>query len=162
MHTCRYPHIFHDASHGTTVARRSVTCALAALLTLAAPATGGIGVALAEPYVPIVDVAEVVLVPQNAPAFWPPEKTMSISRKKVLIGEQKALDIALTDLGIKAESCGEIEIDFEEEESPAIYEVEFVHGTIAHEYKIDAFTGKICDHERDILDDTFTIIRRQD
>lgn len=160
MRTCRYPHIFHDASHGTTVARRSVTCALAALLTLAAPAAGG--VALADPTIPVADGAEIVLVSQNAPAFWPPEKTMNISRTKVLIGEQKALDIALTDLGIKAESCGEIEIDFEEEESPAIYEVEFVHGTIAHEYKIDAFTGKICDHERDILDDTFTIIRRQD
>ena len=66
---------------------------------------------------------------------------------KEYIGSEKALEVALSDAGVKKEDAtvNKIELDFDD--GYMVYEVEFITKEAEYEYEIDALTGNILNKE---------------
>ncbi len=75
------------------------------------------------------------------------------SDEQELIGEEKALEIALKDAGIKQDDTtfSKVELDYDDDTGRQEYEVQFNVGTTEYEYNLDAITGEIT--EKDIDND---------
>ena len=68
------------------------------------------------------------------------------------IGEEKARTIALNHAGVKAGDAYEFEAELDHDDGVTVYEIEFKSGKMEYEYKIDAYTGAILEHEAEIDD----------
>lgn len=68
------------------------------------------------------------------------------------IGEEKAQTIALTHAGVGAGDAYELEAELDHDDGVTVYEIEFKSGNMEYEYKIDAYTGAILEHEAEIDD----------
>ncbi len=78
--------------------------------------------------------------------------TFATPAEKSSIGSQKALEIALKDAGVSAESAKEVKSVFSKKNLKQIFDVEFEYGQNDYDYIIDAKTGEII--SRDIDNDT--------
>lgn len=67
----------------------------------------------------------------------------------VLIGVERAKEIALSDTGVKAEDVSFSKIKFERDRRKTVYELEFYCDREELEYTIDAYGGEIRKMERD-------------
>ena len=67
------------------------------------------------------------------------------------IGEDAALAAALEHAGILPGSAENIVIKLENEDGRIIYEVDFTAEGYEYDYDIDALTGEIIDHEKEII-----------
>ncbi len=65
------------------------------------------------------------------------------------IGEDKALQIALDDLGASESELTELETELDFEHKLMVYEIEFVYNGMEYEYEINAVTGDILEVETD-------------
>ena len=63
------------------------------------------------------------------------------------INAEKAQEIELSHAGVKASDAYKIETELDYDDGTKVYEVEFKSGRIEYEYKIDASTGAILEHE---------------
>ena len=68
------------------------------------------------------------------------------------IGMDKAQEIALNHAGVKAGDAYEFEAELDHDDGVTVYEIEFKSGKMEYEYKIDAYTGAILEHEAEIDD----------
>ena len=68
------------------------------------------------------------------------------------IGEEKARTIALNHAGVGAGDAYEFEAELDHDDGVTVYEIEFKSGNMEYEYKIDAYTGAILEHEAEIDD----------
>ena len=68
------------------------------------------------------------------------------------IGMDKAQEIALNHAGVKAGDAYEFEAELDHDDGVTVYEIEFKSGNMEYEYKIDAYTGAILEHEAEIDD----------
>ena len=68
------------------------------------------------------------------------------------IGEEKARTIALNHAGVGAGDAYELEAELDHDDGVTVYEIEFKSGNMEYEYKIDAYTGAILEHEAEIDD----------
>lgn len=64
----------------------------------------------------------------------------------------KAQEIALNHAGVKAGDAYEFEAELDHDDGVTVYEIEFKSGNMEYEYKIDAYTGAILEHEAEIDD----------
>ena len=67
------------------------------------------------------------------------------------IGEDKALDIAIKDAGVKKADLTNISVHLDVDDGRTEYDVEFHKGTTEYDYNIDAYKGDII--EKDIDND---------
>lgn len=84
-----------------------------------------------------------------------PEKVeqKGTASEKAYIGNEKAVSIALSSLGISQNSVRELESELDCEDGHMIYEVEFDYDIYEYEFEIDASSGKIIKTEKDLNDD---------
>ena len=70
------------------------------------------------------------------------------------IGEDKALEIALSDAGLTKDDVtfSAVKLDYEDDRGAYEYEVEFYQGNVEYSYSIDAVTGDIWERDKDIDD----------
>ena len=68
------------------------------------------------------------------------------------IGIEKARTIALNHAGVKAADAYELEAELDHDDGVTVYEIEFKSGNMEYEYKVDAYTGAILEHEAEIDD----------
>ena len=68
------------------------------------------------------------------------------------IGMDKAQEIALNHAGVGAGDAYEFEAELDHDDGVTVYEIEFKSGKMEYEYKIDAYTGAILEHEAEIDD----------
>ena len=68
------------------------------------------------------------------------------------IGMEKAQTIALTHAGVGAGDAYELEAELDHDDGVTVYEIEFKSGNMEYEYKVDAYTGAILEHEAEIDD----------
>ncbi|MDR2529763.1 MAG: PepSY domain-containing protein [Synergistaceae bacterium] len=59
------------------------------------------------------------------------------------IGMEKAKSIALTHAGLSESELHKLKVELDRRKNHLVYEVEFEHGGMEYEYKIDAVTGDI-------------------
>ena len=83
------------------------------------------------------------------PAAEEPAATTDDQKKE--IGEDKALEIAIKDAGVKKAELSNILVHLDVDDGRTEYDVEFHKGTTEYEYNIDAYTGEIL--EKDIDND---------
>ena len=65
---------------------------------------------------------------------------------------EKAQSIALTHAGVGAGDAYELEAELDHDDGVTVYEIEFKSGNMEYEYKVDAYTGAILEHEAEIDD----------
>ncbi len=87
--------------------------------------------------------------PAEEPAAEEPAATTDDQKKE--IGEDKALEIAIKDAGVKKAELSNILVHLDVDDGRTEYDVEFHKGTTEYEYNIDAYTGDIL--EKDIDND---------
>lgn len=63
------------------------------------------------------------------------------------IGEERALEMALTHAGVARDSLTKYENKLDYDDGNMVYEIEFSSNSIEYEYEIDAVTGDIMQHE---------------
>ena len=63
------------------------------------------------------------------------------------IGAQAAKAAALKHAGLSEGQVQELQVEWDNENGRAVYEVEFKSGGMEYEYVIDAATGAVLDHE---------------
>ena len=63
------------------------------------------------------------------------------------IGTQAAKSAALRHAGLSESQVRELQVEWDNENGRAVYEVEFKSGGMEYEYVIDAATGAVLDHE---------------
>lgn len=66
------------------------------------------------------------------------------------ITAEKAKEIALKHVGLKAEEVSFIKAELDKERGQTVYDVEFYKGNVEYDFEIDAKTGKILDFDKDI------------
>ena len=59
------------------------------------------------------------------------------------IGEDAALQIALTDADLTRDQVTDIDVDLEQNFRSASYEISFECGRVEYEYEVDAYSGDI-------------------
>lgn len=70
-----------------------------------------------------------------------------------LIGEEKALAIALKDAGVNKDDLSMSIVDLDMDDGKQEYDVQFNVGTTEYEYSVDAYSGKILQRDKDIDND---------
>ncbi len=70
------------------------------------------------------------------------------------IGEAKAKSIALSHAGVKESEMTFIKAKVDRDDGRRVYDIEFICGNTAYGYEVDAATGSILEHDRDIENDT--------
>lgn len=68
------------------------------------------------------------------------------------VSAEQAEEIALSHAGVNASDTYEIETELDYDDGTKVYEVEFKSGRIEYEYKIDAHTGAILEHDAELDD----------
>lgn len=68
------------------------------------------------------------------------------------ISLDKAQEIALNHAGVEAGDAYELEAELDHDDGVTVYEIEFKSGNMEYEYKVDAYTGAILEHEAEIDD----------
>ena len=81
-----------------------------------------------------------------------PHKVETNTESSEKITSQEALNIALNHAGFSASEVRKPEVEFDFENGVYEYEVTFENGKYDYEYDIDAFTGKIKSHQKEIDD----------
>lgn len=66
------------------------------------------------------------------------------------IAPDKALDIAVQHAGVSGNTLRDVDIDFESRGGKMIYDVEFDNGEYEYHYHIDAATGEVLRHTKDL------------
>lgn len=66
-----------------------------------------------------------------------------------LIGEDKAIELALTHAGLSQDQVTKLKAKLDEDDGRQEYEVEFHQGNVEYDYEIDAATGAILSYEID-------------
>lgn len=69
------------------------------------------------------------------------------------IGKSKAKSIALNKAGRKASDVSGMEVKLKTEKGYRLYKVEFEDKQYEYEYEIDAYTGKVLDADRELLEE---------
>ena len=90
------------------------------------------------------------------PAATEPEEpaaTEPAAEEQKEIGDDKALEIAFKDSGVKKADANNITVHLDVDDGRTEYDVEFHVGTTEYSYNIDAFTGDIL--EKDIDKDDY-------
>lgn len=64
------------------------------------------------------------------------------------LAQNDVLQIAYDHAGVSKDQVAELSCHLEEDDSPVIYEIEFVIGDYEYEYEINAKTGDILDYDR--------------
>ena len=91
----------------------------------------------------------------EAPAAEPeePAATEPAAEEQKEIGDDKALEIAFKDSGVKKADANNITVHLDVDDGRTEYDVEFHVGTTEYSYNIDAYTGDIL--EKDIDKDDY-------
>lgn len=92
-------------------------------------------------------VAEQSLQPDSAETAG--EETETVQNNDILIGMERAKEIALSDAGVNAADVSITKVKYENDGRSVVYEVEFSQNRQEFEYTIDAYTGEIRKMERD-------------
>ena len=77
--------------------------------------------------------------------------TSGTASDKSYIGKDKALEIALSDAGVRSVTWSEVEMDYDD--GFMTYEVEFTYNNREYDYEINATTGDILESNREYDDD---------
>lgn len=93
----------------------------------------------------------------SASTAQPAPDTSSAASSAVILTEEDAKNIALTDAGVTEADVTGIRIQLETDHGIQEYEVEFYAGNLEYDYDIDAATGQIRSKDTDIENDFPTI-----
>lgn len=77
-------------------------------------------------------------------------KDDALSAAGAVIGEKKAIAIALEHAGLAEADISRVKVEREQKKERQIYEVEFYDGKSEYEYKIDALTGEMLSYEKEL------------
>lgn len=104
---------------------------------------------------PVSEPAQPSSAAQSAPAAQQvqtqPQTSASAASGSDYIGTDKAKSIALNHAGLSKVAFTKSELD--SDDGTRVYEIEFIAGNKEYEYKINAYTGKVIEHDIDRLDD---------
>ena len=78
----------------------------------------------------------------------PPESVGTAG--STFIGEASAKDTALAHAGVSADSTWDYECDLDCEDGIAVYEISFKSGGYEYDYDINAMTGEVVKHEKEV------------
>lgn len=135
--------------------RRSVLMSIAVLAVVMLAAIGMTGCGTAQEAVPeettvaASEEAPAVLEETQVPAVL--EETQAV--EKDVIGEEKALEIALEDAGFAESDVSYSNCHLDYDDGRTEYEIEFHQGEMEYEYTVDAFTGDILEKDQDLIND---------
>lgn len=89
--------------------------------------------------------------PEPEPAAEPAEEPAADQGEQDVIGEDKALEVALKDAGVKESDVTykQVHLDYDDDTGRQEYEIEFHVGTTEYEYNVDALTGEITEKDLD-------------
>ena len=90
------------------------------------------------------------IIPRHTAQTLPPATSTAPATTTNYIGEAKAKSIALNHAGLKEADVTFIKSRQEWDDGKAVYDVEFYSGNIEYDYEIDAITGNIREHDRDV------------
>lgn len=76
--------------------------------------------------------------------------------KAGFIGEDKAKSKAFSHAGVKAENVTKCKVELDKDDAIYIYEVDFEAGNYEYDYGINAQTGEVIKHEKEVNDDITT------
>lgn len=77
-------------------------------------------------------------------------QTNNTNNTSEYISNEKAKEIALTHAGVSENGLRKFEIKQDTKKGIVVYEIDFKHGIMEYEYKINAITGDIIDWESDV------------
>lgn len=77
---------------------------------------------------------------------------MATAARPSLIGEEKAIEIALQDAGFTRDQVERLRTELDYDAGKGEYEVDFNQGGYEYDYEIDAESGKIISFDKDRLD----------
>ncbi len=89
----------------------------------------------------------------NTARIETPDYTVASDPKAAeYIGEDKALELALADAGVKAQDALVLKSALDWDDGKAVYEVEFCAADTEYDYELDALTGAVVKKELDLPD----------
>ncbi|MCI8598105.1 MAG: hypothetical protein HFJ10_06645 [Lachnospiraceae bacterium] len=80
-------------------------------------------------------------------------KSVGTASDKAYIGDAKAKDIALAHAGLTADDISHYKNELDYEQGAMVYEIEFKCNGYEYDYEVDAVSGTIIEHKKEVDDD---------